>query len=137
MLNQDLADKFLKDELNYFNSVKTLRDLFSVLFEVDSDDDSIESYICNDIPDMLTKWSKDNNMLVDDMIGFITRNLDNHIIELNIDIDKDYDVDPVRTPITKVNPNGRLIKEVLFTGTMMIANYIFDLDEWYINMPLD
>lgn len=137
MLNQDLADKFLKDELNYFNGVKTLRDLFSVLFEADSDDDSIESYIRNDIPDMLAKWSKDNNMWVDDMIGFITRNLDNHIIELNIDIDKDYDVEPVRTPATKVNPDGRLIKEVRFTGTMMIANYIFDLDEWYINMPLD
>lgn len=137
MLNKDLADKFLKDELNYFNSVKTLRDLFSVLFEVDSDDDSIESYIRNDIPDILAKWSKDNNMWVDDMIGFIACNLDNHIIELNIDIDKDYDVEPVKTPATKVNPDGRLIKEVRFTGTMMIANYIFDLDEWYINMPLD
>ena len=107
------------------------------MFEVDSDDDSIESYICNDIPDILAKWSKDNGMWVDDMIGFIMRNLDNHIIELNIDIDRNYDVEPVRTPATKVNPDGRLIKEVRFTGTMMIANYIFDLDEWYINMPLD
>lgn len=137
MLNQDLADKFLKDELHYFNSVKTLRDLFSVLFEVDSDDDSIESYICNDVPDILAKWSKDNNMWAYDMIGFIIRNLDQYIIELNIDIDKNYDVEPVRTPATKVNPDGRLIKEVRFTGTMMIANYNFDLDEWYINMPLD
>lgn len=137
MLNKDLADKFLKDELNYFNSTKTLRDLFSVLFEVDSDDDSIESYICNDIHDILAKWSKDNNMCVDDMIGFIMCNLDNHIIELNIDIDNDYDVEPVRTPATKVNPDGRLIKEVRFTGTVMIANYILDLGEWYINMLLD
>ena len=138
MISDKLADKLLQKELERldFDEDLTLRSFMQTMFQIDGDEDSVIDF-CDECADTLVYvWVDENNTTYKALVNYLIENLDTEV-EVDIELDRNYDSKPVKQFPTLAYPNGTMTKECKFSGTVKVNDYTLYLDEWYVDISCD
>lgn len=117
MLDQEFANKCLRELQEEFSEDKILREFLSMSFDgCGLEDEDIESAITDEYVDLVDSWATDNDMDYTEMFSFIMHSLDNDV-EYDIVIDMNYDPEPYKT-VSDKDPHRK--KEVKFEYAVIV-----------------
>jgi hypothetical protein len=126
MLDQDFANKCIREFQEELSEDKTLREfLSSYMSNCGKYDEDIESTMSDEYTDLIDSWATDNDMDYTEMYSFIMKSLDEEV-EYDTKIDMDYDKEPNKTGSSS-KPHWN--KEVRFEITVRVNDISFECDE--------
>lgn len=128
MLNQDFANRCVREELESQYENSTLREFLSSYFGgCGIDNDDIEEAMTNEYVDLIDAWAANYDLDYTEMFEFLMRSLDLEV-EYDIKIDMNYDEKPIRMG-SDAKPFWN--KEVRFEGNVLVGGILLSLDEWF------